>query len=217
MTKPIPRPKPAADHANRRQASIAIYQGVTVYDLENLFHASRRVIQRKLAGAPSTGKRGQFDTWRLKDIAGLFVKPSGSMEEFLSAATPGDLPVLLQKEYWNGLRAKQAFLAEEGNLWQTERVAVLFGKAFQLIRISLLLMPDELERRSSLNDAQRKALQDSVDVALRELKKMIIENFGEAHDPKDAPGTYNIVGKLEADDLEGVFEPIEPDDDDEDL
>jgi hypothetical protein len=105
MTKPTGnppgRPKKVdvlADRTDNRAASRAMYEGVTMYDMEQLFQVTRRTVQRKVQDHPPTGKRGAYDTWKLKDVAGLFVKPSGSMEEYIKSAQPTDLPVLLQKE-----------------------------------------------------------------------------------------------------------------------
>lgn len=219
MTKPVGSKtggiKRATDEINNRQFSHAIYEGVTMYDVEQLFHVTRRTVQRKLAGTPPAGKRGAYPTWKLKEIAGLFVKPVGGMEEFIKSATPGDLPVLVQKEYWNGLRAKQAFMSEEGDLWRTERVAALFGRSFQHIRTSLLLLPDELERRAAMTDEQRKGFQEGIDAALTGLQKVFQEEFNSTENIADQPGSYNIAADRPVDELEGVFDLVDEDDDED--
>lgn len=210
--------KTLEDKTSNREASRAMYDGVTMYDLEQLFHVTRRTVQRKLSEYESTGKRGAYDTWKLKDVAGLFVKPTGNMEEFIKAAQPQDLPVLLQKEYWNGLRAKQAFMENEGDLWRTDRVAALFGDAFQIIRTSLLLLPDELERRAGMTDQQRNGFQEGIDAALDQLQNLFQETFKTNEDPANLAGAYYIIMPTppedDDDDLEDVFEAV---DDDEDL
>lgn len=205
-------PDEEPEKQNNRHQTRAMYEGCTVFDLMQLFSISRPMCQRKLSGVPPTGKRGSYDIWSLKTVAGLFVKPVGSMQEYLKAARPGDLPNELQKEYWNGLRAKQAFMEKEGTLWQTEQVVALFGEAFQLIRTSMMLLPDELERRSAMSDVQRTGLQEGIDSALDGMQKVIQEAFKDAKSPKNLPGVYNISDEV-IDEFADVFEPVEDEDD----
>lgn len=213
--KPAHRPGVAdeTEKLNNREHSRAMYEGLTMYDIEQLFKVTRRTVQRKLSGFPPTGKRGAYDTWLCKNIAGLFIKPIGSMEEYIKAARPGDLPNELQKEYWNGLRAKQAFMAQEGHLWQTDRVIELFGQAFQHVRTSLLLLPDKLERRSALTDAQRQNIQGGIDAALDGMRTGLQDAFKDSTEPRDLPGVFNQVEEVVGDDLDGVFDPVDEDED----
>lgn len=169
----------------------AMYRGCTISDLEIIFKMDRRTILSRLTDCKPSGKRGQAETFLIRDVAPYLVKPAGDMEEFIKRARPQDLSPLLLKEYWNGQRAKQAFLEGEGQLWRTERVFQLFAEAFKSVRTSLLLIPDELERKSALTDVQRDELMALVDTTLNRLREDLTAQFDGEPSHDDAPGTGN--------------------------
>jgi hypothetical protein len=174
---------------NSREAMSLLYQGVTLSDMEVLFRMDRRTIMAKLSGKVEpcgTRGKGRSEIWQIRDAAPHLVKPAGDIEEYIKRMRPNDLPPLLTKEYWNGQRAKQKFLEDEGDLWRTDRVVDTLASAFKTVRMNLLLVPDALERRAALSDQQREELRVLIDGTLQGLRDALIEQFG--GDDTDQPG-----------------------------
>jgi hypothetical protein len=192
----------------------ALYRGVTISDMEIIFKKDRRTILSRLTGVKPVGKRGQADIFAIIDVAPHLVKPVGDMGEFIKKARPQDLPPFLQKEYWNGLRSKQAFMLADGQLWRTERVAEVLSETFKTLRTELLLIPDELERKTALSDSQREEVRALIDVSLENLRVALTEQFNGEPGAGDGPGVYS--GE-DADPAEGVSESGDEDDGDEAL
>lgn len=114
-----------------------------------------------------------------------------------------EIPPLLHKNYWQGKRERQKFEEEEGRLVDVFEAAELIAKAFQNARMSILLMPDAIERESVLTDEHRVALKKLVDGVLEELRKNLIEAFA-------TPEEFDH-GASEASDDGEVFDAVEED------
>lgn len=173
----------------------AIFAGATMYDLEQLFQVGKRTVQRRVGNIAPTGTRSGHPTWLVKDVAGLFVKPTGRMEEFIRSAKAADMPPELQKEYWNGQIAKQKFHQLEGNLWSTDRVLEVVSEVIKITRTSLLLLPDELERDGGLDQQQRDIIERSIDGMLQKLRETVQEQFDRPPVDADIPGS-SIMDKV---------------------
>lgn len=177
-----------------------LYRGATVSDLEVLFRMDRRTIMSRIDSVKPVGKRRSADIYLIRDVAPYLVKPAGDMADFIKRARPQDLPPLLQKEFWNGQRARQTFLENEGKLWRTDRVIEVFAEAFKSLRTSLMLIPDELERKTTLSDRQRDEVTILVDGMLTRLRETLVDQFDGEPTPNDGPGTGYDDNRAERDD-----------------
>jgi len=171
------------------EAKHALYRGITVADAEIIFKMDRRTILAKVpwTDLKPSGQRNGRDLFHIRDLAPYLVKPAGDIEEYIKRMRPQDLPALVSKEYWNGRRAKLAFLESNGDLWRTDKVAEAMSEVIKIVRMGLLLMPDSIDRESPLSVAQRDALQKLIDQALETMRKRIVETFG--NDLSVAPGS----------------------------
>lgn len=178
----------AAAMSVAEQKSI-MFNCATVSDLEVIFGHDRRTIQKKLIDLPPTGTRRGAPAWRIRDAAPYLVRPKGDLAEFARTARPQDMPPNTLKEFWNGQRAKQAFLLEEGLLWRTDAVQTHLAEVFKILRTQLLLIPDELELKTSLTDIQREEVGRILDGALEDLRVSLIAIFSREPGPGEGPGT----------------------------
>lgn len=171
-----------------KEARGLLYRGITLSDAEVIFRMDRRTILGKIAGnVEPCGRRGSIEIWQIRDIAPYLVKPAGSIEDYIKRMRPNDLPPLLSKEYWNGQRARQKFEEEEGDLWRTDKVIETLAEAFKTVRMNLLLIPDALERSTSLSDHQRDELQTLIDATLQGLRDALVEQFNREDGPGATP------------------------------
>ena len=163
--------------------SSVIHDGATANDLKYIFGLSYAAVRYKISGIRPCGKRGANDIYKIKDVAPLLCKvdyqDDAVMVERILNMNADELPVKLSKAFWDGKRSRQQFEKEEGDLWPTDQVVELAGEAFKTIRLSLLLMPDTLERESSLSERQREVVQSIVDATLLQMKARLIDAFND--------------------------------------
>jgi hypothetical protein len=166
----------------------AIFEGPTVNQLAIAFGLGPQIVARRLAAIQPTGKRGRWATYKLADAAAYLVEPKGDIEERIKRMNHRDLPPMLLKEFWTGLRAKQAWEAEERDLWRTTQVVETLAEVFRALRMSVLLMSDTIERETGLTERQRQRLQEMADAALESMYESLISRFGGDADfgPADA-------------------------------
>lgn len=215
-TKPTGRRSPGRIDA--LQAVIdrnEMYGGVTLADMEVLFRMDRRTIERRLGGVKPNGKRGKAPTYFVHEVAPYLVKPVGDFHAFMKRANPSDCPPILFKEYWNGQRAKAAFEENNGDLWRTEKVVHILSEVFKNLRTALLLVPDELDRTTTLSEVQREHLMVQIHKALGDLRAGLKDQFSRPATREDAPGIGSDAGDDPSEhDEEGQGEAEEGSDDD---
>lgn len=165
-----------------------LYQGLTIRDMVIMFRMDNRTIERRLADVQPSGERRGSATWRADEAAPHLVKPVGDFHQFMKRANPSDCPPILFKEYWNGQRAKAAFEENNGDLWRTEKVVSILAEVFKNLRTKLLLIPDELDRTTTLSEVQREELMKQVHVALGDIRVRLIDQFTRPATREDSPG-----------------------------
>lgn len=173
-----------------------LFQGVSISDLTIIFRLDRRTIQDKIANVPACGKRRGFSIWKIRDVAPYLVRPAGNIEDTIKSMRPNDLPPLLTKEFWNGQRSKLRYEEEIGERWKTDRVIEVLGKVFKTIKMNLLLVPDALERKTSLTDQQREEVRLAIDGTLEEIRDDLVGQF---QGDTDGPG-HELPGDFRDDD-----------------
>lgn len=182
-------PKKEAEISGREAKSI-LFAGITMSEAEVIFKMDRRTIQTRAGEVRPSGKRNGTDIYLIRDLAPFLVKPAGDMGDFIKRANPRDLPPLLQKEYWNGQRARNAFLLEEGSLWRTEAVVATLADAFKAVRTLLLVLPDQLALKANLTDRQREDVSEYTDQTMDAIRRLLVEQFGGDPTHEDRPGSF---------------------------
>ena len=204
-------PKKAAEIAEVRSKG-GIFGGVTASDCVYLFHMDRRTILGKIGDLKPSGHNSRGSPlYALDKIAPRLIPPISSpeqIEEYISRMNPRDLPPLLQKEFWNGKRARQKFEEDEGDLWRTDRVMETVANMLKTVRMNLILVPDTLERRGALSEKQRETVQETIDATLQDIRKELLEQF-QNEDGQDDRNAHDKFDEAE-DDYDDVFDDLGP-------
>jgi hypothetical protein len=156
-----------------------LYDGANLSQLGNLFRMDHRVLVEKLekGKCQPCGKRNGANIYAVHEVAPFLVKPAYEIEEYIKRMHHNDLPKHLTKEFWAGLRSRQEYEQREGNLWPTERVVSAVGSFMKLVKMSVRLMADAVDRQAELTPRQRAIVKAQGDGMLEELYRNVIEEF----------------------------------------
>lgn len=159
-----------------------IYLGLNQTQLQRLFKQDHPTIKRKLelakaAGVKPSGKRDKVDIWHIHEVAPYIVKPAFDIEHYIRTMDHKELPKILTKDFWAGLRSKQEYELKAGNLWPTEKVIEEMGEVFKLMKMSTLLMLDGLEKQTELTASQREIVRQLTHGMLNDIRSRIQGKF----------------------------------------
>lgn len=157
-----------------------IYEGVSINQIGLLFDKRNPEVSRLIATAKIApcGERQGYPIYKLKDVAPVMVPPrEADVSDVIRNMSPKDLPPALTKEYWAAQHARLKFEEDRGDLWRTEEVIEMLSEVFKTLRMSILLMPDQLEKQSQLTDQQRNIVMGMIDGLLNDLADSLIERF----------------------------------------
>jgi uncharacterized coiled-coil protein SlyX len=152
-----------------------LYDGASISQLKVLFSMDARDVARKLMGVPPTGERRGFPIWHVRDAAAKLVKPDFTDVEIMRYIAGMDfkhLPPTLNKEMWNGLRARLRFEVEQGDYWHVERIQRMLNEMMQVDRTSALLLADRVNREETLTTKQRDVIMKLSDEHLAEKRRL---------------------------------------------
>lgn len=178
------------------ESEAMLFQGVNITQLAKMLKMERRDVTPKIQEVTPCGERNGYPIYELKEVLPYLVKPLYDVEAYIRRMHPSELPKLLAKEFWNGMKAKQDYELREGELWPTEQVESVISESYKLIRMSLLLIPDALERESTLTDHQRGRIMEMIDGALNEMASTITAAFGERAEKADKSGEIVDDGEI---------------------
>ena len=160
------------------ETSAMIFEGASISQLVKIFGMDARDVSEKMRSVQPCGERRGFPIWAIRDAAPALIPPEVSEEDilhYIAGMNFKNLPAALNKEVWNGLRARLRFEQEQGDLWRTEVVQTVVGKLMQTTRMGILLLPDRMNREESLTPKQREAAERIADSLLEDLQQMVVE------------------------------------------
>jgi hypothetical protein len=181
-----------------------LYDGANLSQLGELFRMDHRSIVAKIHKCKPCGTRNGVDIYAVHEVAPYLVKPAYDIETYIKKMHHNDLPKMLTKEFWAGQRSRQEFEQREGNLWPTERVVGVIGGLMKLVKMSVRLMSDAVDRQAELTDRQRSIVKALGDGMLEELYRNVLDEFGKQ------PTNPAVIEKAEA-----VVAKAQEEDDDE--
>lgn len=150
--------------------------GVSATWLAKLFRMDYKTAVTKLASCPELGRgRGNVVLYDVAQAAGYLVKPKVNVEEWIKTLRPADLPAYLQKDFWEAQNKRQQYEENAGDLWRTEKVVEVFADTFKLIKETMQLWADHVERKEGLSSEQRGVILQLVDGLQQELHKKLVE------------------------------------------
>lgn len=158
-----------------------LYQGVSMAQVCTIFGMDLRDVQLKLNGrVQPCGVRSGYPIYQIKDVAPYLVKPPYDIDEFIQRMSIADLPTILRKEYWAGMRSRQLFEKEAAELWPTADVVDMVTTLFKTVRMSMLLTREAVERETELTPRQREIITRIIDNTLEETYAKTVKKFSEA-------------------------------------
>lgn len=156
----------------------SLMRGATITAIAELFHMDPRTVRRRLGTVSPVAKRGSLDLYAVHEVLEYLVDPRpDQIEQRVRRMNPQDLPPLLQKEFWNALRARQHFETEARQLYRVEAVSELITRLCSTLRMQILLLPDRIEREARLTSEQRAVVQREADSALAEMRDLVVTHF----------------------------------------
>ncbi|QHJ72788.1 putative terminase small subunit [Proteus phage P16-2532] len=98
-----------------RESESMIFDGVNITQIAKIFNMERRDVTPKIREVPPCGERGGYPIYKLNEVAPYLVKPLYDVETYIKRMHPNELPKMLSKEFWNGMKAKQDYELREGS------------------------------------------------------------------------------------------------------
>ncbi len=151
------------------ESETILFNGASLAQISTIFAMDARDVKAKLQGnvEPNGERRGHL-IYQLRDVAPYLVVPPYSMDEFIQKMTIADLPMILRKEYWAGMRSRQLFEREAAELWPTSEVVEMLSTLLKTLRLSLLMTRESVERETELTDRQRDIISTIITNALED-------------------------------------------------
>lgn len=157
----------------------------TKAQIAKLFRRDAKTMDRLLYGLIPAGTRRGANVYAIEEAAERLVKPGYSIEGYIRKMHHTDLPALVSKEFWNGLRARQTYEKESGDLWPTSEVMAVFAATFAEVRMALMLLPDEMARETTLTSRQGDILKRGTDATIVNIQKSLVDRFADYEPPAD--------------------------------
>lgn len=186
---PKPRDEVTSDLLATGEASMA--------QIAQLFRTDAKTLPRRLRRLKPVATRSGVNVYSIRDAAAYLVKPGYSIEQYIRNMHFSDLPVGLQKEFWAGLKSRQSYEMQAGDLWPTAQVIEALAEAFKQARMSILLFPETVERETGVTDAQRKVLRRLADALIDDLREGLVKRF-ENYEPSAGTTEFSPFGGMES-------------------
>lgn len=152
------------------ESDAIVLKGASLAQLAMIFSMDARDIKMKMHGqVKPCGERRGHAIYAIKEVARYVVSPPYDMDEFIQKMTISDLPTILRKEYWAGMRSRQLYEKEAAELWPTSQVVETISSLLKTLRLSLLLSREAVERETELSDRQRAIMTRVIDTSLEDL------------------------------------------------
>lgn len=158
----------AEEKAFDKETQAMMFEGASLSQLAQLFGQDIRKIKAKMHGLAPVKTRAGHPIYSIKEAARYLVEPMWPIEEYVKHMNHADLPMLLRKEYWAGMRSRQIYQIAQGDLWPTDKVIDHISEILKIISMSLKLTQDTVARETSLTNDQRRIIVQLMDRALGE-------------------------------------------------
>lgn len=170
-----------------------VHAGVTVAWLSQVFGMDPTTVKKRLADCPPLHRRKAGYVYSVKQAAPYLIKPVFDVKKYLQGMKPNELPPQLTKEYWDAALKRQLWEERAGDLWRTEKVLEIFSDVFLMMKSTMLLWVEDLERITGVTQDQRTEIVKLVDELQNELHRKLTGL---------KTSTPNMIGEIEIDNLE---------------
>lgn len=178
---------------NTETTIVQAKNGVTVYWLSQVFGMTPETVRKRLGSCPPLSQHGKGYKYDIATAAGYLVDPQIDIEKYLKQLRATDLPPSLQKEIWDARLKRQKWESQAGDLWHTQDVMAVLSSTFSIIKSTIQLWPDTVERQEGLTEEQRLLLVRLGDTLQDEVYQGLLEMARERN-------TKASIGDLDEDD-----------------
>lgn len=151
------------------------HAGVTVAWLSQVFGMDPSTVKKRLADCPPMSRRKAGYVYALPQAAKYLVKPVFDVQTYLRGMKPSDLPPQLTKEYWDAALKRQLWEERAGDLWRTAKVLEVLSDTFLMMKSTIQLWTEDLERKTGLTAEQRTELVKRTDSLQNEIHQSLVE------------------------------------------
>lgn len=175
-----------------------VYGGVSASWLAHVFGMDKNTVKKKLAqGCTIVGKNKGTPLYTIKEAAQYLVTPKVDLATYVKSLRPNDLPPILNDAYWAAMLKRQKWEENAGDLWRTVDVLEVFGGLSMMLKTTIQLWTDELDRVQGMTDAQRVALTQMTDGLLNNIHEILVT----APKLRNTPSSMVDPADREVDDL----------------
>lgn len=179
------------------ETSAMLFEGASLSQLSQLFSQDIRKVKAKLHGLSPVKTRAGHPIYNVAEAARHLVQPMWGIDEYIKRMNHADLPTLLSKEYWAGMRTRQIFEEAAGDLWRTDEVTEHITEILKTISVSLRLSADSVERETSLSVQQRNTIIRLMDETLANAHKTLQKAMLKARKGRGGSSATNAVEDTE--------------------
>jgi hypothetical protein len=170
--------------------------GVSIAWLATIFRMDHTTVKRRLADCPEVGRtKGNSPRFDVAQAAGYLVKPKVDIKTWIKSLRPSDLPPYMQSEFWDAQNKRQKFEENAGDLWRTDKVIALYAETFKLLKDTMNMWVDNIQKREGLTPDQRRILVAEVDALQNEIYKKVAE----LQASRKTPSMMQEVDEIESD------------------
>lgn len=172
-----------------------IFDGVTKSQMVDVFKMDIRTINRRLAVSDVTpsGTRNGYDIYHIREVAPWLLPPKMDMERYIKNMNPQDLPKMLSKEFWNGLKSRQDYRLRENELWETPEVHACLSELVQVMVMSSRTIEDQVDRLAELSPKQREILRQTIRSLMDSLRETAASHFKERRQSKEDAALEDVA------------------------
>jgi len=160
---------------NGNVEAVKVRQGVSVSWLAAVWGKSTEWVRQRLAHCPPVAQHGNAFRYNIAEAAEYLVDPKVDVTKYLRDLKSTDLPAHLQKEIWDARLKRQKWEIAAGELWHTQDVMAVLSSTFAIIKSSIQLWPDTVERQVGLTDDQRALLIALGDLLQNEIHQGLVD------------------------------------------
>lgn len=167
----------AFSHYLGEEEHYILEEGASISQLARIFQKDKRNVASAVKGLKPVGERMGFPIYKLSEAAGrLAIPDEARIIESIQRLKPHQLPVKLQKEFWDAARSRQRYLEDQKDLWRTNVILEALLQTFKTFRTSCHLLVDHVERQTELSERQREIIIGLSDDLLSEVQRSLITN-----------------------------------------
>ena len=163
-----------------------IHDGVSVSFLADAFGIRMETVRRKLARCPKKKVQGRGFLYEFRTACAFLVAPKVDFDQYVRDLKTEDLPPELQKDVWEARLKRLKWEESAKELWRTDDVLEVLADLFVVLKSSVQLWPDHVERQHGLSESQRETLVALGDKLQDEIHTRLVEMVDKKSTPSAA-------------------------------